>query len=575
MVLWVLMSGSIEAQGILEQHNEYRYHQIDRLMMQNPEVDIHPSMKYYDHQQLINLAQAVVENPASKPRDLEFARQILEDNGLAVEALKKKGASRVYTDSSRLFYSIHEGPNDDQKKVKKGWKRWFFSSPGHLLSKYDDRYFVRLNPIIHFEGSSSSSKDGLLFQNTRGLELSGGIGQRFFFFTNIVENQARFPQYVDEYIQPRIAIPGNGFYKTYRSNFVELEDAYDYLNSTGYLAVEVTPEVGFTLGHGRHFIGNGIRSMLLSDFSNNYFYLQADWKFWKIHYRNIWSEVKPRSSRAGLQDELVRRKYVATHHLSIALMPQLHFGIFESVVFDRSDQFELGYLNPVILYRTVEQSLSSPDNVLLGLDLRWDWKERWSLYGQINFDEFVFKELVVERNGWWGNKYGWQIGLKHFDALGVPHLDIQLEFNGARPYTYSHRDSSASYSHSNLPLAHPLGANFSEGMAIARYRLGQRWNFTYMLMRYQKGLDISNENFGGNILLPHDTRIADFGIDHLQGNVENVTWHSLSVAFRLFPKCWIDLRGRYRRYETSSGGATENIISLGVKWNVGKNRTIF
>jgi len=578
LALVVILGGywGVHAQGILEQNNEFRYHQIDRLLIQNPDAEMHPSLQYYDHLQLIQLAERALENPMTKEVDKRFARQILGENG-RVTIITQSGSipSRIYTDSSKLFYTLSKDEETVDAPSKKGLKRWFFTSPGYLWSKYDERYFLRFNPVIHFRAGSSSTKDGALFQNTRGLELSGGIGKRFFFFTNIIENQSRFAEYVDDYINPRIAIPGNGFYKRYQSQFFDLRDAYDYLNSTGYLAVKVSPEVGFTIGHGRHFIGNGIRSSLLSDFSNNYFYIQADWKFWKIHYRNIWSEVKPRSSRAGLSDEEVRRKYIATHHLSLKLRPNLHFGIFESVVFDRSDQFELGYLNPVILYRTVEQSLSSPDNVLLGLDLRWDLWKKVSLYGQINFDEFVFSELVVDRNGWWGNKYGWQLGAKYFDAFKIDHLDLQVEYNGARPYTYSHRDSSASYSHSNLPLAHPLGSNFKEWIIQAKYQIGQRWSFSYLMMNYQIGRDINDENYGSNILLPHDTRIADYGIDLLQGEIEKVRSHQFGLSFQLFPKCWIDLQARSRRYKQSKREESEMLYDIGLRWNIGQNRMLF
>lgn len=551
--LFLGMVQCISAQHIFLQRDGFRDHEIDRQLIQS-EHSIHPSLKYLLEEDVKTHTTGILASTVTKDSDPGVSE-------------------KVYTDSTRTFYTIQN--TEPSESPAKWWERWFFSNPDYLYSTSGKGYFVRFNPILHFQAGSSNGKDGLLFRNTRGLELSGGIDDRFFFFTNIVETQSRFAQYVDDYIEPRIALPGNGFYKRYKSSVVDLEDAYDYLNSTGYLTVRASDHVHFTFGHGRHFIGNGVRSTLLSDFTNNYFYLQADWKFWKIHYRNIWSEVKPRSSRAGLQDEEVRRKYLATHHLSIALTPKMHLGIFESVVFDRSDQFELGYLNPVILFRTVEQSLSSPDNVLLGLDYRWDIWNTVSLYAQVNFDEFSFQELIVDNQGWWANKYAWQVGVKYLDALGVDRLDFQIEWNGARPYTYTHRDSSASYSHSNMALAHPLGANFQEFIGVVRYSLGQRWFAKYTFLFYDKGVDGSMENYGGNILLPHDTRLMEYDNEIGQGIEQVVQSHRFDISYRLRSKVYLDLGILHRINSLGGIDQKETILSGGLRWNFDSGAMLF
>ena len=532
------------AQGILLQRDIDTYHQVDRLIAKNPSLTFHPAMQYYDEGRVSQLAKEILENDLGSEQDRQWSEQWLE----------------------------MMDPSAKPSEEASWWKRTFFTTPGYLWSKRGDRFYLRLNPMIHFQAGTSDQKDGLLFTNTRGVEISGGIGKKVTFFSNIVETQARFPSYFDRFVEERTAIPGNGFYKRYQSSVVDLEDAYDFLNSTGYIRYQAIPEIGFTLGHGRHHIGSGMRSMLLSDFSNNYFFLQADWTFWRIHYRNIWSEVKPRSPRDGLRDDVVRRKYIASHHLSIAILKNLHFGLFETVVFDRSDQFELGYLNPLILYRTVEQSLGSPDNALLGVDLSWHPLKNVQVYGQVNFDEFVLDELILDNQGWWGNKYGWQAGLKVFDPFGVDHLDLQAEWNGARPYTYTHRDSSASYSHSNMALAHPLGANFEEIIMLLRYQPTPRWLIEYTYIEFFKGLDRADLNYGGNILLPHDTRIMDYDNEIGQGAQQDVNLHRLQVSYQVFPKFWLDANWTRRSSDIENLVENESVFSFGVRWNVGRNR---
>jgi len=47
---------------------------------------------------------------------------------------------------------------------------------------------------------------------------------------------------------------------------------------------------------------------------------------------------------------------------------------------------------------------------------------------------------------------------------------MQLEGNAVRPYTYSHDTRYGSYSNYRQPMAHPMGANFGEFVAIVRYQ---------------------------------------------------------------------------------------------------------
>lgn len=464
-------------------------------------------------------------------------------------------------------------PSEIQNKENKFWNH-FYKNKTYFFSKYGQDYFLQFNPIINFSFGQTNQYEGATFANQRGLRLSGGINDIFFFYTDIIETQIRFPEYVNDYITDTEAVPGNGFYKRYASSLFDFENGYDFLNSTGHLAVKVTDNVGFQLGHGKHFIGHGQRSLLLSDFSNNAFYLQADWKFWKIHYRNIWTELRPRSAVfGGGEDDVLPRKYSATHHLSINFLPTLNVGIFETVVFHRSNQFELGYLNPVILYRTVEQSANSPDNVLLGFDFHWDLWRTLSFYGQVIFDEFKLDELILDNQGWWGNKYGFQIGAQYIDVFNVENLDARLEYNSVRPYTYTHRDSSASYSHYNLPLAHPLGANFKEIILNLRYSKKDRWIADLNVISYLKGRDGEGQNWGGDILKPHDQRERDYDNVTGQGNEDVVRLMDVRLSYRLYHGIFADGQFIYRSSGLSS--TSENVFKLGLRMNLGYDNLRF
>ena len=278
-----------------------------------------------------------------------------------------------------------------------------------------------------------SEKSNLLFINRRGIRVQGSVDQRLFFHTDIIETQLSVPAYVHDYVDLNQTFPGAGLYKIYNSKILKINGAYDFLIAEAAVEYNLSKHIEISLGHGRHFIGSGIRSLFLSDFSAPHFFLQINTNVWKLHYQNLFTELSP-ESLGDQGNHLIEKKYMAAHYLSINLKKNWNVGIFESVVFARKSGFELQYLNPVILYRFIEHSLGSPDNVFIGLHSNVLLANKFSLYGQMLLDEFILKEFFSSK-GWWGNKYAFQVGCKYINAFNIQNLYLQLEYNQVRPYT--------------------------------------------------------------------------------------------------------------------------------------------
>lgn len=452
-----------------------------------------------------------------------------------------------------------------------------YPTPANLIEVNDKYFHLRANPMLNLQYAPLSNEEQPVFINQRGLELRAGVDDRIYFYANIVESQAALPQYVTQRVNRDIALPGAALYKPYNSNVFNIQNGYDFLNGQGVLGFNISRHVGAQLGYGRHFIGNGYRSMLLSDFAQNYPFLRLNWNVWKFHYQNLYAELDIRSANQTRDGTLVSKKYMAAHHLSINLGKNVNIGVFETVIFARPNHFALHYLNPVILYRAVEQATGSPDNVLIGLDGRWNIARRFQLYGQFIFDEFVFRELVLENKGWWANKYGIQAGLKYVDVLGIDHLDVQAELNFSRPYNYTHRDSTGSYAHHNQALAHPLGANFKEAVFIARYRPIPRLFVEARLIRANIGEDAPGQNWGNNILFNHDTRVQEYGNNTGQGIAADVTLAGLDISFMAAHNVFFDVQYFYRN-KTSEDPLRNNRVQYiggGIRVNMAKLRMDF
>ncbi len=497
---------------------------------------------------------------------LQFLYDFLRPEIDEVETATRNG------DSTGVFYAYQEQKTGViRNKSRVSQKPVFgalYKTPAHMVAWEKADFSLYINPIIDASIGSESNDDDLLFFNRRGLSLWGLIDEKIYFYTDIRETQARFPNYIRAFTRDFRAVPKAGFYKTYRSSIIDFEEGVDFLLSKAYVGVAISKHVRLELGHNNHFVGDGYRSLLLSDFAPEYFYLKLVTKFGPFTYQNIWAEMATETPATRSGDDLLGKRYTATHYLNLQLN-KLQIGLFESVVFSRNNQFELQYLNPIILYRTVEGAIGSPDNVLIGLNVRWDLRNKVSLYGQAVLDEFKADELF-SNNGWWANKYGAQVGIKYVDVFGIEYLDAQLEYNSVRPFTYSHTDSAANYSHYLQALAHPLGANFNEFIGILRYRPHAKWYMKAMASRSKRGLDPAGQNFGGNILLPNRTRFDDFGNFIGQGIETSTTLIDLYAQYEWKPRLMLVAHLQRRTQPAES-----TFFQLGIRWNAYRTRAIY
>ena len=533
----------------------------------------------------VALAQTTFFNPGDKSYTLIERMEIKAGTDSAFNFSKTKPYSRrsiiaavnlpgrtaiasgkvdAYNLNSLLLNNIEWAGNQTGFKSKKPIGKSFYQTPANLYEVHAKDFDLALNPVIQFTYGKENNYSQNLFLNTRGVTLRGKIANKIGFYTYLTDNQERVPQYAQQWANERKALPGNGFYKPFKT------DGFDYFEARGYITFGATKYIDIAFGYDKNFIGNGYRSLMLSDFSSNMLFLKLNTRIWRINYQNIFAELENAHVPGG--DKLIPKKYAAIHHLDIGLTKWLNMGLYESVVFGRKDRFDFGYLNPIIFYRSIEQQSGSFDNSIAGLDFKANVAKKFQFYNQIVIDEFLVSEIKKNR-GWWANKWGLQFGAKYIDAFNIRNLDLQLEHNRVRPFTYSHRDSVANFTHYNQPLAHPLGANFSEWIGIARYQPAPKWLINAKLIYYKQGRDSSSRSYGSNIFLPNTPpyRIGDFGYDIGDGWQTNVFYGSLLVSYELKENLFIELFALHRKQDTKTAPVTSQnttAFSIGVRWNM-------
>jgi len=461
----------------------------------------------------------------------------------------------------------------DSSKSKTVLMKKFYKGKSDLYQYVDNSLKVHFNPVFYLGAGQDNTSNTTTYITTRGVEFRGTIDNKIAFYTYLTENQSNLPHYVNAVRDSTLAVPFEGFWKQHNDTGV------DFLRAQAYVDFAFSKSISAQLGFGKHFVGNGMRSMILSDYSNNYPYLRINTSTKTFDFTNIFAQLISgvQGGTFGISGTIAfNEKYLAFHHLNFKIKPNLHIGLFESVMFgDSTGGFKLEYLNPVVFYRSVEQQNGSSGNAMVGMDFKWNFLNRFSLYGQMVIDELVVSN-AFSGNGWWGNRQGFQLGGKYFDALGIEGLMLQGEWNRARPYMYAHETGFTDYTHYNLSLAHPLGANFTELLGKAFYSIGDKWQFEGNILLAKYGNDLDGVNYGRNVLRSYLDRVPDgnggvqeFGLEHLQGNAVDLSMLFFRASYMLKHNLFLDLEGTLRNEKDETGNLdlSSTIFGFSIRMN--------
>lgn len=403
--------------------------------------------------------------------------------------------------------------------------------------------------------------------NTRGYQFGGTIGKRFSFYSSGFENQARFSQYLTTYIDKNNIIPGMVNDKT-----VVLHPRpanKDWAYATALLNYNLNEHFTFTLGHDKNFIGDGYRSMILSDVAASYPFLKVTATLGNVKYMAMWAQFQdPLSPQLSFPNGF-RKKWGAFHYLDWNVNNRLSLGFFDAIIWQGADStgrrgFDLTYLNPIIFLRTVEGMNNSPDNALIGFTAKYKMATNITLYGQFVADEFTAKE-VFGGNGYWANKFAYQLGFKGFDAFKVPDLNYLVEFNTARPFTYSQRSSLNNYGHYVEALAHPMGANFREVVTLWNYQKN-RYAFSFQLNLAKYGLN-NGQNVGKDINESYQSRLRDYDYKTGNGLATKFTYFDTRISYIFNPKynLRLELGAVYRQENNLVLNDKTTLLTVGIR----------
>lgn len=547
----------------------------DKLLVENPRDTL---VNEYDS--LKNLPYANEEYRSNINIPLSNDNYSRFDASMNRVGLNTHTAQKPYVYSEVNKYYDFEAKNAELMKKRSSWlgRKWWNE---HMATIKGKDYWITLDPGVDLQVGKDFQADLSTYNNTRLVYTQGGVGKQIGFFGAIYESQGRFADYFNRYAEsirpaggnPAI-IPGRGIAKEFKS------DAYDYPLATGHVSYTPSKYFNLQLGHGKIFIGDGYRSLLSSENASPYPFFKVNTTFWKLKYTNTWTSLRD-VRKEVTENGSFRTKYMASHYLSYNITKRLNLGFFESVLWqnDNDRGFDFNYLNPIIFYRAIEFSTGSRGgNALIGLSAKYKVNDRVNVYGQFIIDEFSSVN-VFSGDGSYKNKTGYQIGLKYYDAFGLKNLYLQTEYNRVRPYTYSHNKIVLNYGHNNQALAHTLGANFAEFVAIARYHQGRFYGDAKIIVA-KRGFDFNTPedpaNYGGDIYRSEYDRVSELGNKIGQGNTTDFFHTELQAGYLINPATSLKVYGSLILRNFDPTVDTETVYKTNTTWvNFGIRTDLF
>jgi hypothetical protein len=508
---------------------------------------------------------SVLNFSAVKPYDrrivterLTYIQQLSNEGKINLSAVDKYNLQLSLQDN----FDWRKDLGDTALKFKDVFSKKITTHAPYIGIKQGD-FSAYLSPLINLQLGKDNNVGSKLFNNQRGIAIRGTFTKKMGFYTAFTTHQERDPLYVQQYEQKFSAVPGAGYYKNYQT------DGYDYFDARGGIMVNAAKGIDLQFAYDKVFIGNGYRSLILSDFSNSFLFLKANFHFWKFNYYNLFGELTSAYKRGP--DFLRPKKYMALHMVEFNAK-NFTIGFFEDVMFGRSGGFELNYLNPIIFYRAMEQQLGSPDKVALGTNIKWNIAKNTQFYSQLVINEFVIKEVLHYSNGAVVNKQALQLGIKKIDVFGIKNLDAQLEINLIRPFVYEHYDTAGSFTHYNQPLAHPQGANLREFIGIVKYQPINKLSIEAKIIYNEQGLDSAGLNFGSNPFRFYTDAPRAYGFKIGSGILAKNLLVSGTITYEVTPNIFFDLNAVIRKYKQANITTTfnSNIFNASLRINLAR-----
>ena len=437
----------------------------------------------------------------------------------------------------------------------------------HLFDVQTKDYTFYGDVIADLQVGRDFSGKRSTYLNARGFQFGGTVGTKFSFYTSGFEDQAKFPGYYNDVVNANAFIPGQAYARHYNG---QAQDSQDWSYVTAIASYTPIKQLNITLGQDKMFVGDGYRSLLLSDYAANMPLLRVTANLGRVQYMMAWAYLEDLQAPKFDQLGSNRRKWAMFHYLDWNVSNRVSLGFFNALITPEADAqgnrrgFDVNFINPLVFSSALGSSASPKDNVFMGFTGKYKIFDKTAIYGQLLLDRFKFSNFFSGNN--LDNTNGVQLGIRGADIFKVNRLNYLFEFNTVKPYTYSSTQTLNNYTFFGDPLAHPFGANFREFLGIINYSVG-RFDFQGQLDYGKYGLDANATDNNGKLLTkpypvnPNSTPVIGQGIS------TQLYYGEGTVSFLVNPKTnlRIEIGGLYRQEKNALNDNKTTLVTFGIK----------
>jgi hypothetical protein len=497
-----------------------------------------------------------------QPYSYQFYQK-LDQDAYSTSTREHTSLKPYFVDDSVLKFHYDSLMNygDDGKQHSWGYRKLYNE---HLIDvkSANSTFYADLMPDFDMGKNYAGGKESTSLVSY-GAQAGGTVGKEFYYYASYYQNQGTFPEYMSTYINQLGVIPSQGRAKVYGL------DNYVWQYYTAIVSYTPIKFLNITAGRDKNFIGDGYRSVLLSDYASPYPFVKLTATLGNVRYMAMWAYFDdPEDLDANGND---RKKWGAFHYLDWNVTNRLSLGFFDSVIwYDRDDDghyrgFDVTYLNPITFMRPLEDANGSPDNAVIGFTGKYKITDGITAYGQLTLDEFVEKDFFSD-DGSYRNKYAWQLGVRGTNMFGVKGLHYLLETNSVKPYTFSERGPVISYTEEGEPLGQPWGANLREVVGLLNYSY-KRFDFSGEGDFGHYGLDEDGLDYGKDPFEDYTDPARELGNYTGQGLTTNMYYLEGKIAYVLNPKTnlRIELGGLYRDEKNAQFNDKTAMITIGIR----------
>lgn len=455
----------------------------------------------------------------------------------------------------------HQYPDASTRRDKMTLKYFFDVEPNFLMHSDEDFYFA-LNPVLYVQSGIENNHSDLKYIFMRGAEARAKLFNRIGIYTFLAETQEKFPSYMTAKGLDWKAFPGFDFYSGGPN-----KKPFDGFMTRAYIDVPFYKDrINATFGYDKNFIGDGMRSLFLSNSGAPYTFLRLRYAFGNVTYQNLFMELMDDFYAAP--GSRIPKKYASMHYLGLNLGRKVNIGFFESTIFNTPNQINAMGLLPIIYANTLNNRLGdNPDGHQsnVGMSFKYMPVRYIQIYGQGLVQDIDWDNL---KNGSWKNQFATQLGLKYFNVFEAKDMDLLLEWNTVRPFMYGTEKQLTHYTHYNQPLAHPQENGFQEFIAAIYFQPSTKVNLEVKAIYTLQNTKDSLVNNGIGIFESNDTRVSNNGFNYFDNNIDKSVYFNFHGSYEAFRNFYIDFgltQMTTARYKLQSNSF---MFYAGLRWNM-------